>query len=409
MSQLGRIEKRQGRIADLYGTGLSAEAVGRQVGVSGQTVLNDLKALGIRKRSFGPAKGTPRPHADAETIATRRAEVADLYVKGWSSADIGRALGIAAKTARDDLEALGIPRRPPGRQPETPLPDERPCEICGTFFRPRRSQQVRGWGRFDSTECMAKDPKRREASSFSVTRLNLERREQLELLKSEHDLLESHEVAELCGVTVATVTGHYAQKLLEFEKVEALGLPFLLFPRTAVEELVRGWRRGTKQRRWWLVPENVVSVREARGLIAREALELGLSEDDVRAFHRDRVARRRERFPPPRGRPKAGGHPDYHLVWLEQFLIKKAELDAEFNDALELGLVGVGDRRPTSSDAAEAVAEDDFRLHRERWLDYSASRSDPHALDPRFAEPARKRVWQAVKPLLKTEREIATL
>ena len=196
--------------------------------------------------------------------------------------------------------------------------------------------------------------------------------------------------------------------LIDVEKVEISGLPFLLYPRTAVEELIRGWRRGASQRSWWLDPDNVVGVREAKGLISREARELGLSEDDVRAVHRDRAVRRRQKFPAPRGRPKATGPPGYHLEWAEKFLIKKAELEADYKDAAELGLLEEGERAPTNSDAAEAVAEEDFRLHRERWPNYAASRSDPHALDPKFAVSARRRIWEAVKPLLRADSEIPT-
>jgi len=203
------IAERRRAVADRYETSLSAEKIARELGVSAQTVLNDLDALGIPRRPRGPAPGAQSNRAAAGALERRRDLAARLYGQDRSAPQIAYMLGVSKTTILKDLAAAGVARRPAGRQPESPLPEERPSEYCGTWWRPRRSQVLRGWGRFHTMECMSHDPKRRDASRESVTARNLYRRVELERVKDERDLLETHDVAELCGVQVSTVTNHY--------------------------------------------------------------------------------------------------------------------------------------------------------------------------------------------------------
>jgi hypothetical protein len=330
-----------------------------------------------------------------------------LYERGLATATIATTIRASKTTVLEDLDAAGVSRRPPGRQPESPLPDERTCEVCPKTFRPRRSQQLRGWGRFCSLECMAQDWKRRDASRASVTHLNLQRRLERDRVKTSGDLLETHEVADICGVTVMQVHEYVAKGLVEAKRVEIGGLPFLFFTRGSVETLVRGWRRsGHRMRHQWLDPEFVLAVYDARELTERMAERSGLSLEDARAVIRDRVTRRKKLFPPPSGRPKGTGPAQHHLEWLEMYLTKQAELERDHDELRDLDLLREGDRPPSKLDVALAVAEDDFSLHRERWQGYSPSRGDPHSLDPKLADSAARRIYGAIKPLLITVKKI---
>jgi DNA-binding CsgD family transcriptional regulator len=403
------LAERGDRVATLYATGMSAEAIASVVKTSPQTVLNDLKAGGIGRRPHGPRLGSARRRRPAETVGALRSQCVEMYKQGAATATIARNLGVSKTTVGKYLEAEGVARRPPGRQAESPLPVERNCEAegCTKIFRPRRSQALRGWGRFCSVECMAEDVKRRDASRVSITRLNLLRRIERDRMKSDGNLLEPYEVADMCGVTVAQVHEYATSGAVDVEKVEIIGLPFLLFARSSVEAMIRGWRRGgSRIRKLWLDPDFVVTVYEARGLTERFAKTKGLSVEDARAVIRDRVTRRRKSFPAPRGRPKGAGRADYHDAWLEMFLLKEVELWRDYEQSRDLGLLVEGDPSPRKMDIALAVAENDFSLHPERWNGYPSSPADRTALDPALARSAARRVWQAVKPLLNAVREI---
>jgi hypothetical protein len=254
---------------------------------------------------------------------------------------------------------------------------------------------------------MARDVKRRDASRVSVTRLNFLRRAERELVKSAGNLLERYEVAEMCSVTIAQVHNYATTGAIEFERVEIAGLPFLFFPRESVEAFIRTFRRNAnRMRRQWLDPDFVVAVYDARGLTERIAETKDLSLDEARDVVRGRARRRRELYPAPRGRPKGSGRAEHQMEWLEMFVAKQVELERNYEESRELGLLATGERPPNQMDVAEAVAVDDFALHPERWPDCSPARGDPNALDRRCAESARQRVYMAIKPLLSALKEI---
>ncbi len=71
--------------------------------------------------------------------------------------EVGRRLGdrISRETVRADLEALGIARRPAGRQRKYGPDVERACEQCGERFLARASEVAAGRGRFHSLSCLA--------------------------------------------------------------------------------------------------------------------------------------------------------------------------------------------------------------------------------------------------------------
>ena len=161
------IAERRAHVARLY-PGLSSPAIGRELGVSHWTVLQDLAALGISRQASGPRKRYPKAvarrceacgreftprddHADqrfcsrrcsdrgrlatpASAFVTRRErlEVTPvLYTVGYSYDEIARRFGVTAMTARADVTASGIRSRRPWRRPIHKQIAWKTCPHCG--------------------------------------------------------------------------------------------------------------------------------------------------------------------------------------------------------------------------------------------------------------------------------------
>jgi len=395
---------RQARAAELYDSGLSAEEVGVQLGVSSETVRRDLHAADIAVRRRGPIRRSRKIVFSSREVATRRARVAELTALGKSDYEIGRSLGVSKTTIAADRRALGIAPLPPGQPPKSPLPDPRPCETCGTVFTPRRENVKKGGGRFCSKECMARDAVRREASRVAVSERNALRAQLVADAKRVGGLITTEEVAAELGVTLGTVQHHVRQGRLVSQRIQTLGLARLLFDPRDVIALRRAWRagdwRGVRTR--WLDEEFVLSVFRARGFVQLKARRTGFSQEEVEAAFRVRIRNRAKLYRTAMGRPRRSAPSEHHLEWAAQEEIIRAELEAEFEDARERGLPG---RPVTDSDVYLAIAERDFVLHRERWPNYWHAPHDEHALDRRFQKNAIAKVRSALKRLQITETE----
>ena len=92
--------------------------------------------------------------AITERVSERRQRVSALYAEGRTLVEIAQVVGVSAPTARDDLKALGVERRPQGRRRRYGPDVERTCEQCGNLFIPRASEVAHGKGRFCSGSCL---------------------------------------------------------------------------------------------------------------------------------------------------------------------------------------------------------------------------------------------------------------
>ncbi|WP_449279811.1 hypothetical protein [Leucobacter sp. GX0328] len=86
-------------ILALYGNGLNAEEVGRQIGRPGRTVLDVLRRHDIKLR-----RRTKLDEIDSE-------EVVELYESGLSPIEVGTRLGISSNSVNKILIQAGIETR----------------------------------------------------------------------------------------------------------------------------------------------------------------------------------------------------------------------------------------------------------------------------------------------------------
>lgn len=321
----------------------------------------------------------------------RRAR-ASAHYPATSVADLAAAERVGKVTIYRDLHDAGVD---PSRR-KYPIPSERECALdgCAVRFTPTGSQAFNGQGLFHSVECW------HEAQRVVFAHA----REEIDQKKQAEDLVETREIADYMGVSTAMASSRYvAARILPAEQFYVNGLPHTyLVRRQAFERFRREFALDLDRPRAldWLNEEHVLAVYRGRGWLAKMMMISGLSELDAEEVVRARVRRRRERLRNHRrGRRSSPGPPAHHLEWAERFSMRKAELATEYQDAVELGLLGNGDRPPTNFDVSLAVAEDSFREHRELWSDYPSSPSDPLALHPDWGREATRRVWMAVKTL----------
>src|SRR4051812_42385122 len=90
------LAERRRRVAELYSSGMSAEAIAPLVSVNPQTVLNDLKATGVPVRPHGPAPGSPRRRFTSDAIVSRRNRCVRLYEKGLPATEIAMVVGVSS-------------------------------------------------------------------------------------------------------------------------------------------------------------------------------------------------------------------------------------------------------------------------------------------------------------------------
>lgn len=163
-------------MAELY-PGMSCTQIGKLLGVSHQTVLQDLRALGIprlkpgaRKKhvAIGPRECarcgeefTPRDDkVDAQFCSRRCSDLgrrttrssgmmtrseriersATLYLSGMSYEEIAKRHGVTAMTARADVAAAGVQSRRACRRPMHTQGEWRNCRHCGLGFWTYASQ-----------------------------------------------------------------------------------------------------------------------------------------------------------------------------------------------------------------------------------------------------------------------------
>jgi hypothetical protein len=344
-----------------------------------------------------------RDEVDQRRVAVRR-----LASDGLNDYEIARRLCVSKPTITNDRLVLGVDRHLPGRPPKSPLPERRPCEICGERFQPKRKDVLAGAGRFcGKPDCIAQDPVRREASRRKVTELNAERAKQLERVKVDRDLLSRDEAAAELGVKPSSIDHYFRQGYLTPVHITDIpGQPATLVARADVEQFRRDWRavdaRG--MRASWLDPEHVVRRNRARGITTRDAGRHNLPIADMEDLYRVRVERRRKLFTR-RGRPKGGGPPDHHYEWVATFDHWREELSRQHEERKSLRLLAEDDRLPTDQDVYLTVAELDFAAHPERWDGYTHAPGDSAALHPKWAKTAASRIRSAVNRLQIAEKE----
>ena len=266
-------------------------------------------------------------------------------------------------------------------------------------------------GRYCSRACYWKSEDLAKRVGAAIRSRKSAKQEAIEKLKAEHDLLDSDEVAERCGVSRVLVTAYYTDRGLLKGTKHVLGdAPVLLYERSEVERFVKEWvRNGDGRRRLWLEdPSMYVAHMKATGKLSALAASKGLTDDEAEAILRDRAEKRGVRLRRHRrGRRPAAGPAPHHLEWAELYALLERELREEYEERHELGLLSEGEKPPSNYDIALAVAETDFAQSPERWAGYASSPSDPQALAPTLAPSARDRVWKAVKPLLFAQKEIS--
>jgi hypothetical protein len=72
---------------------------------------------------------------------------------------ISEKLGVSRLTVWKDVQALGLPMRKPGRQPQYADHGPRKCARagCGRWFHPKPSLVARGYGKYHSLSCAYTD------------------------------------------------------------------------------------------------------------------------------------------------------------------------------------------------------------------------------------------------------------
>lgn len=303
----------------------------------------------------------------------------------------------------DELTALG--------EPVPAFDDLFTAEVDISVLPHRRRIRVRAAQPKDGRQFKTS---RARANAAERARQRVSRvRDELERIKDESGLLEMSEVAAELLVHPAYIQQLAAKGTIGSRRVTIPESPRVrvLFEREQVRSLKQRWaHQGASPHgrgRLLLDPLQAVARYEAMGWLQKLMDRKGLSRDEAVDIVRGKITRRRKVIVPHNaGRKPRTASPTHHLEWLDAFLLKRIELLDEYNERNELGLLARGEKQPSNWIVAEAVAEDDFTHHRERWADeYSAPRHGDE-LDPRKARAAGQRVWNAIKPLLDAQTEI---
>ena len=100
---------RRAEVARLHSEGVWSSEIARRLDVCPTTVSDDLAALGLNP--VKPPPGLRRrkaPHVVAPEIIARNARIAELAALGWSSEQIGQAVGFTRQTVNAVAAKLGI-------------------------------------------------------------------------------------------------------------------------------------------------------------------------------------------------------------------------------------------------------------------------------------------------------------
>jgi transcriptional regulator with XRE-family HTH domain len=99
------------KVADLYASGLSYEAIAERFGVTKARVGQIIGSLGVAKRKAG----RPRSNGHAtKAAASKRWEIASLYESGMTMPEVAKACGISAGWVSQIMKKLGVAARPAG-------------------------------------------------------------------------------------------------------------------------------------------------------------------------------------------------------------------------------------------------------------------------------------------------------
>lgn len=148
-------DKRREEVRRLHESEMTLGEIAARLGVSKSTVHGDVSALGLPRRARGGA-GHRVSSEQAANLATRRKRVAALYAELGSARQVAHAVGCSQSTVLDDLEALGIEKRSSGGTAKYERPQPRQCAnpACDVVFTPEfPSDAIGTWGRFCSAEC----------------------------------------------------------------------------------------------------------------------------------------------------------------------------------------------------------------------------------------------------------------
>lgn len=247
-----------------------------------------------------------------------------------------------------------------------------------------------------------------------VTRDRMQRVEgELARIKNERELLDAEDAAAQLFVHPAYILQLARTGRLEAVRLSLPGAPRerVLFQPDQVRALKRSWAIEHRDRPGNLLLDADEAVKrwEIMGWLDKLMARHALSRADAERLVRGRVADRRNAISRyAGGRPKRSGPPAHHLEWHAAFSAKRAELDHEFREREDLGLLEVGEGPASDWAVAEAVASDDFAANPKRWPAEYASRRYPGELAHEQRRPATSRVWEAVKPLLGAQRETPT-
>ena len=109
LSEMGRysIQLDDEKIKQMYQDGATSTEIGKQLGVTDDTILNRLKAMGVKRR----------PRGSHGYIQLDDEKIKQMYEAGASSTEIGRQLGVTYITILRRLKAMGVEPRPRGVNP----------------------------------------------------------------------------------------------------------------------------------------------------------------------------------------------------------------------------------------------------------------------------------------------------
>jgi hypothetical protein len=117
------------------------------------------------------------------------------------------------------------------------------------------------------------------------------------------------------------------------------------------------------------------------------------SRDEAKA----RTARRQRQRAARRGRKPSQTPLSHHTEWLRSYEALRDEMQENYSERRELGLLADGEQPPKTWHVLLAVAERDWSQHRERWPGYRASSIDPESMHPDDVRKAAQRVLGGIK------------
>ena len=124
LTEMGRslIQLDDEMVKDMYEAGYDAREIGEELGVHSSTILNRLNAMGVKMRSRG----------EYNTKQLDNEKIKQMYEDGYTSYQIAEELGVSYNTIIRRLHALGVKMRPRGYYHSTKVGSDKSRKYMST-------------------------------------------------------------------------------------------------------------------------------------------------------------------------------------------------------------------------------------------------------------------------------------